>query len=567
MYKTFFLKLIFFLVLSHFIFSTSSAHSQPEQNKLIHIDIHHEGKQTKIRFKMTTHANFHRFILEKPLRLVVDLSQTFLASKEKPEILPQYLVNKIRIAPKTDGTLRLVFDLKESTFIEKVDSLDDEHLLIITLKQKDNKKNENKNDNEIHVVLLKTELESEIKNEENQTLNKQKISKNLDHTLPDDDVKDFQDELKKIQDPNSVIKNSLLNETSEKVSPTKKTLEPKISQAPVEHHFSKESDSEEFTEILATETNELNSYNVKTKPREGKIIVVIDPGHGGKDPGATGPHGIQEKNVVLAISKVLQKQINANPLYTAKLTRSGDYYLTLRQRLKVARKDKADFFIAIHADAYMNNDADGASVYALSQSGATSEAARWMADQENYSELGEVKGFNGKSYLVRSVLLDLSQTVTISQSLQIGYVLLHALKNVTSLHHAIVEQARFVVLKSPDIPSLLVETGFITNPREEARLSSSTYQAKLANALSEGIFSYFKAHPPQAINSTEEQVIPKTKLHLYQVKSHDSIKTIAKQFKISISALKEANHLKTNLVKTGQTLKIPTESEEASDDT
>ncbi len=252
--------------------------------------------------------------------------------------------------------------------------------------------------------------------------------------MPDDDIQDFKDELKNIKDPNDVVKKNVRPDSEP----------PQI--------VKKQSQTKEIDDLpsVGSDTSELSdpfNLNLKTTPRKGKIIIVIDPGHGGKDPGASGPRGTHEKNVVLSISKDIQSIINQNPHFSAKLTRNGDYFLTLRQRLEVTRKDKGDFFVAIHADAYMNNNAEGASVFALSQSGATTEAARWLADQENYSELGDVKNFGDKSYLVRSVLLDLSQTVTISQSLQIGYELLHTLKEVTTLHHNIVEQARFVCVK------------------------------------------------------------------------------------------------------------------------
>lgn len=233
---------------------------------------------------------------------------------------------------------------------------------------------------------------------------------------------------------------------------------------------------------------------LKTKGRRN-VIVVIDPGHGGKDPGARGPHNSSEKHIVLAISKELQRQLNAYPGIHAVLTRNGDYFLELRQRLRIARKYKAELFIAIHADAAYNNTAHGASVFALSQRGASSEAARWLAERENYSELGQVS-LEDKNYQLRSVLLDLSQTATINQSLQVGQTILCGLERVCTLHCRQVEQARFVVLKSPDIPSLLVETGFISNPQEEWRLNHPAYQRQLAQAMAQGIKAFFWRNPP-----------------------------------------------------------------------
>ncbi len=245
------------------------------------------------------------------------------------------------------------------------------------------------------------------------------------------------------------------------------------------------------TPVFLSDTPSEESH---TKHRD--IIIVVDPGHGGKDPGATGPGGTHEKTIVLAISKKLQRDINQLPGFHADLTRTGDYYLTLRQRLAIARKDHADMFIAIHADIWRNKSAGGVSVFALSQRGATSEAARWLAARENASELMGGVNLQDKSHLLKSVLINLSQSATIRTSLEIGEDVIQAVKPIARLHHDVVEQAAFVVLKSPDIPSLLVETGFLSNPHEEERLRSQSYQKKLAMAIMQGIDHYFAQYPP-----------------------------------------------------------------------
>ena len=232
--------------------------------------------------------------------------------------------------------------------------------------------------------------------------------------------------------------------------------------------------------------------------RERKVVVVIDPGHGGKDPGATGMHGTHEKNVVLAISKDLQRDINKIPGFKAVLTRTGDYFIPLRGRLAIARKYKADMFVAVHADAYHNSSAQGVSVFALSRRGATSEAARWLAARENKSELMGGVDLYDKSHMLKSVLINLSQTATIRTSLQIGEDLVQNIGHFAHLHHGHrVEQAAFVVLKSPDIPSLLVETGFISNRAEERRLTSPNYQNRLAQSIANGVCEYFEGRPPR----------------------------------------------------------------------
>jgi len=250
--------------------------------------------------------------------------------------------------------------------------------------------------------------------------------------------------------------------------------------------------------VKGTAVTPVATLKAKATYQRRPVIIVVDAGHGGKDPGAHGQRGTREKDVVLGISRRLQNLINRQPGMRAVLTRNGDYYIDLRQRLNIARKDSADIFVSIHADAFTNPYSHGASVYALSERGATSEAARWLAEKENYSELGGVnlRGLDDQSGVVRSVLIDLSQTATINSGLELGHNVLRNLGRLTILHHNRVEQAPFVVLKSPDIPSILVETGFISNPREEENLRNPAYQQRIAEAILMGVKSYFAEHPP-----------------------------------------------------------------------
>lgn len=260
------------------------------------------------------------------------------------------------------------------------------------------------------------------------------------------------------------------------------------------------------TKISPVQKDKKNKYSVKTPApaqhysgrSKRSVIVVLDPGHGGHDPGAIGPRRVAEKNVTLAIAQKLKYIIDKQPGMTAVLTRKSDYYVGLRDRLKIARRYNADVFISIHADAFINQQSNGASVFALSQRGATSEAARWLAEKENYSELGGVnlRGLDDQSGLVRTVLIDLSQTATIGASLHMGERVLAHLDNMTNLHNRRVEQARFMVLKSPDIPSILIETGFISNPREESNLNNSQYQTRLTQSIFQGLKTYFMEYPP-----------------------------------------------------------------------
>ena len=232
------------------------------------------------------------------------------------------------------------------------------------------------------------------------------------------------------------------------------------------------------------------------------IIVALDPGHGGEDPGAIGPKGTREKDVVLKIAHMLRKRINAtsiggNPM-RAYLTRDGDYFVPLGTRVQKAQRVQADLFVSIHADAFTTPTAHGASVFALSQGGASSSAARWLANKENQADLVGGLNVRAKDQHVQRALLDMSTTAQINDSLKLGSVLLGEIGSMAKLHKPRVEQAGFAVLKAPDIPSVLVETAFISNPDEEAKLRSTAYQEQLADALMRGIKGYFAKNPPLA---------------------------------------------------------------------
>ncbi len=293
---------------------------------------------------------------------------------------------------------------------------------------------------------------------------------------------------------------------------------------------------------------------VKNMPRNSRnIIIVIDPGHGGKDPGASGPRGYHEKNVVLAIARYLARDLNNEPGFKAVMTRSQDYYIPLRQRLDIARRDKGDMFVSIHADAFNDTSAYGASVYALSERGATSEAARWLAEQENHSELLGGGDLPDNDRLLRSVLIDLSQNHTIAVSLQIGSALLQQIGQFTALHHSRVEQAAFVVLKSPDIPSVLVETGYISNPREEQQLTNPQYQQMIAQSITRGIKSYFLRNPPRGTWLAQQKG---DNIH-YRVQKGDTLALLAERYHVSANDLLKYNQLRSPILKVGDTIKIP----------
>jgi N-acetylmuramoyl-L-alanine amidase len=232
------------------------------------------------------------------------------------------------------------------------------------------------------------------------------------------------------------------------------------------------------------------------RPEARDLIIAIDAGHGGEDPGAIGMHGTREKDVTLAIARALERDVDAEPGMRAVLTRNGDYFVPLRDRMRRARAQQADLFVSIHADSIRDRAVDGSSVYILSQRGATSEAARWLAERENAADLIGGVSLEDKGDLLASVLLDLSQTASLSASETAAEHVLHQLNLVGEVRKPMVQQAGFMVLKSPDIPSMLVETAYISNPAEEQRLRGVAHQAKLAAAIHQGLKEYFYSDPP-----------------------------------------------------------------------
>jgi N-acetylmuramoyl-L-alanine amidase len=313
------------------------------------------------------------------------------------------------------------------------------------------------------------------------------------------------------------------------------------------------------------------------KPGQRKIVIVIDPGHGGEDPGAIGPNKIREKDITLYISKELAALINAEPGYEAKLTRSTDYFIPLKKRRDIARSHKADLFVSIHADAFTKPTARGASVFALSRHGATSETARFLAERENESDLiggvGSIS-LDDKDEVLAGVLVDLSMTATLNSSLQLGAEVLRSMGGIAHLHKQRVEQAGFMVLKAPDVPSILVETGFISNPGEAKKLNTASYRKQMARAIFNGIKRHFAAHPPggEAHPVSSSTVASATTTPKPQIRSNpvvtaqdrihlvvkgDTLSSIALRYKVSTKRIMEHNRMKSSVVKLGQKLKIP----------
>lgn len=294
----------------------------------------------------------------------------------------------------------------------------------------------------------------------------------------------------------------------------------------------------------------------KTATQDSKrnIIIAIDAGHGGEDPGALGPGRRREKDVVLAIAREVNALFKADVGFTPTLIRSGDYYVSLKGRRDLARKRQADLFVSIHADAFKRKEANGASVYALSTRGATSTAARYLAQRENAADLVGGVSLSDKDDMLAGVLADLSMTSTLDTSLQVGAQVLRNVDNVARLHKKNVEQAGFAVLKSPDIPSILVETGFISNPTEAKRLATSSYQKKMARAIHSGIKSYLLAHPPSGTLVAWNKAQGGTQ---YTIARGDTLSGIAQRFNVSLSTLKSTNGISGSTIRIGQKLTIP----------
>lgn len=293
------------------------------------------------------------------------------------------------------------------------------------------------------------------------------------------------------------------------------------------------------------------------------IIVAIDAGHGGEDPGAVGYRRTKEKTVVLKIAKELARLLEAEPGYKPYLTRTGDYYIPLRDRTRKARDANADLFISIHADAFSNSQAHGSSVFVLSERGASSEEARYLAEKENEADLVGGVSLGDKDDHVAMTLLDLSMTATRGSSLSVGKSILKRMDTISRLHKKEVGEAAFMVLKAPDIPALLIETGFISNPGEAKKLATSRYQKKMAREIFTGLTQYFDEEPPEGSYIAWKKKGGNTRLasadvaRRYTIQRGDTLSHIAKKHKVSVTDIRRLNGIKNNRIQVGQQIKLP----------
>lgn len=293
---------------------------------------------------------------------------------------------------------------------------------------------------------------------------------------------------------------------------------------------------------------------VKANSKPGQLrdlVIAIDAGHGGEDSGARGKKGTREKDVVLAIARRLADLVKKEPGMKPVLIRDGDYYIGLRKRIEKARKHRADLFISIHADAFRDRRVQGSSVFVISRRGASSEMARWLAARENAADLVGGVSLDDKDDLLAEVLLDLAQSATLEVSNQVADNVVTEMKRVGKMHKKHVQHAGFVVLKSPDIPSLLVETAFISNPSEEKRLRSGKHQQRVASAIMSGVRKYFVANPPVGTR------LAKADSRKHVIQRGDTLSHIAKRYGVSMTTLRTRNQLRNDRLLVGKVLKIP----------
>lgn len=471
---------------------------------------------TRIVFDLSAPVNYKVFTLDSPPRVVVDIQRAAMQFKTSEVLgLQQTSVQRVRAGVRNNTSVRLVLDMNTpltgtpKSFLMKP--------------------------NDIYGHRLVVDVPS-----------------------------------KALTAPNVVAGNSGLNQpvsNSPAAKPTPKPVREKAAAVvvpPVESTRQPiaEPDAKPATKTItqpttkpAPVTTSRRSPTSLPSERKREVVIAIDAGHGGEDPGAIGPNGTREKDVVLRLAKRIAGQINAEPGMRAVLIREGDYYVSLKKRGKIARRYQADLFMSIHADAFHQANVRGSSVYVLSQRGASSEAARWLAAKQNASDLvGGVK-LADKDDELAEVLLDLSQTATMSASYDAAKLMLGQIGQVNKLHKRRVQDAGFVVLKSPDIPSMLIETAFLSNPREEKNLLSTKYQNRLARAVKNGVKQYFYQNPPA--DSLIASWTRKAGSRIHVISSGETLGGIAQRYGVSLSQLRSANGLASDSIRVGQRLNIP----------
>lgn len=437
-----------------------------------------QAEEARLVFDVSNLPEHNIYTLQDPPRLIIDFKNAQLAHPlQQPSKKNEFLA-KIDTGTFNDDNLRVVIELKKNIAF-KYFSLPS-----------------NKTHGERVVVDLAADSLASL-------------VETVSHTSTPEPTKSTKANIEppKPAAVNQASVSAPVKEVINATPPANKTskTEPAISD-PVKSNPAPATPEASVASAKAEETSKPVAYLPKSKGK--KFVIAIDAGHGGEDPGAHGIEGTEEKRVVLAIAEKLEAFLADQPGFKPVMVRKGDRFIKLRKRMDIARAAKADLLISIHADAFNDASVQGSSIYTLSSNGASSEAARWLADNENAADLVGGVSLDDKDDMLASVLLDLSQTATTEASSKVASKILGSLKQVASIHKASVQKAAFLVLKAPDIPSILVETGFISNPSEEAKLRNPQYQEKIANALGKGIIAYFKQRSPVIASTRIAKVIP-----------------------------------------------------------
>jgi N-acetylmuramoyl-L-alanine amidase len=494
--------LLMALMVSCCLLFSSKVNAQQEANQINSVRLWHAPDKTRVVFDVSADIKHNIFTLKNPDRLVVDIQNGGLKGALPSLKIDNPHLNGVRSGSPRKGVLRFVFELKKPL---------QAHSFVLT-------------PNELYGYRLVLDL---IETQPQQIV---VIEGSGAETEDSAQIENATAETPAVEATDTAIETVVAVESP--------VIEPQPS----------------VESILTAVTQ---------APTSKKIVIAIDPGHGGEDPGAIGHRGSYEKKITLSIAKHLQKVINADNRMVSFFVRDGDYYIDLTRRRIMAREKGADIFVSIHADAFDKKSANGLSVFALSQRGATSAMARALAKKENAADLIGGVSLADKDAVLAKVLVDLSMTNTISESVNLGGRVLKELGKIGRLHSKRVEQASFVVLKSPDIPSILIETGFITNLDEEKKLRTSRYQKKIANAIHRALGEYYDQTPyynqasyssPRVATSTNQGT---SSLPRHKVKRGDSLSSIALQYGTTITELKRLNKLTNNTAVLGQRLILP----------
>jgi N-acetylmuramoyl-L-alanine amidase len=471
-----------FLASASFIFLLFANNISIAANTITAARVWPAQEYTRIAMESAAPIKYQLIILKNPDRLVLDIEDVELTSVLKTlsdKILAgDPYIKQVRVAKFKPGVVRIAIDLKgevKSNLFALAPAGDYKYRLVLDIYPLQD---------DLMAMLGKKSTESEATNQSKPVESKSVESKSVDSKPAEPKSV----ESKPASDSKPIIE-PLPPTTGEVDNPTESSTELPNTQEP---------SIEAKPKLEKPAQADASKEPAKNKEDDRLITIAIDAGHGGEDPGARGANGSREKNITLTLAKKLKDKIDAEPNMRGLLTRDGDYFVPLGTRVVKARKFKADLFVSIHADAFTNPAARGSSVFALSEKGATSASARYLAKKENESDLIGGVSLGGRDPMLAKTLLDLSQAATINDSLKLGKAVLGHIANINTLHANRVEQAAFAVLKSPDIPSILVETAFISNPEEERKLNDDAYQDKLVDSILSGIKKYFASNPALA---------------------------------------------------------------------